>query len=47
MDLKIDANSILVDVEKSIDEDTFKRSFMNVVKGKITGLASAFANRNN
>ncbi len=45
--LKIDANILLADVEKNIDEDTFKKSFMQVVKGKITGLASAFANRNN
>lgn len=45
--LKIDANILLADVEKHIDEDTFKKSFMQVVKGKITGLASAFANRNN
>ena len=44
--LKIDAASMLADVEKSIDEDTFKRNFMKVVKGKVTGLASAFANRN-
>ena len=47
MNLKIDANSILADVEKSIDEETFKNSFMQTVKGKITGFASAFSNRNN
>jgi hypothetical protein len=45
--LKIDANILLAGVEKNIDEDTFKKSFMQAVKGKITGLASAFANRNN
>jgi hypothetical protein len=45
--LKVDAQTILADVEKTIDEETFKKSFMQVVKGKITGLASAFANRNN
>lgn len=45
--LKIDANTLLTDVEKKIDEETFKKSFMQVVKGKITGLASAIANRNN
>ena len=44
--LKIDANAILTSVEKTIDEETFKRSFMQVVKGKITGLASAISNRN-
>jgi hypothetical protein len=47
LNLKIDAQTILADVEKTIDEETFKKSFMQVVKGKITGLASAFANRNN
>lgn len=45
--LKIDANTLLVDVEKTIDEETFKKSFLQVVKGKVTGFASAFANRNN
>ena len=45
--LKIDASTLLTSVEKTIDEETFKKSFMQVVKGKITGLASAIANRNN
>ena len=45
--LKIDAATLLTSVEKTIDEDTFKKSFMQVVKGKITGLATAIANRNN
>ena len=45
--LNIDAATLLTSVEKTIDEETFKKSFMQVVKGKITGLASAFANRNN
>ncbi|MDG1039344.1 MAG: hypothetical protein P8H13_10485 [Polaribacter sp.] len=47
VNLNIDANILLADVEKKIDEETFKKSFMQVVKGKITGLASAIANRNN
>lgn len=47
VNLNIDANTLLTDVEKKIDEETFKKSFMQVVKGKITGLASAIANRNN
>ena len=47
VNLSIDASTLLTSVEKSIDEETFKKSFMQVVKGKITGLASAFANRNN
>jgi len=47
VNLSIDAATLLTSVEKTIDEETFKKSFMQVVKGKITGLASAFANRNN
>lgn len=47
VNLNIDPAILLTSVEKSIDEATFKKSFMQVVKGKITGLASAFANRNN
>ena len=47
VNLRIEASTLLTDVEKTIDEETFKKSFMQVVKGKITGLASAFANRNN
>ena len=47
VNLNIDAATLLTSVEKTIDEETFKKSFMQVVKGKITGLASAFANRNN
>jgi len=47
VNLKIDANTLLTDVEKRIDEETFKKSFMQVVKGKITGLATAIATRNN
>lgn len=47
VNLSIDAATLLTSVEKTIDEETFKKSFMQVVKGKITGFASAFANRNN
>jgi hypothetical protein len=47
VNLNINANTLLTDVEKKIDEETFRKSFMQVVKGKITGLASAIANRNN
>jgi len=47
VNLSIDAATLLTSVEKNIDEETFKKSFMQVVKGKITGFASAFANRNN
>ena len=47
VNLTIDARTLLTNVEKTIDEETFKKSFMQVVKGKISGLATAFANRNN
>lgn len=47
VNVSIDAATLLTSVEKTIDEETFKKSFMQVVKGKITGFASAFANRNN
>lgn len=47
MHLKIDASLMLTEVEKSIGEDSFKRNFMNTLKGKVTGLAVAFSNRNN
>ena len=47
VNVNIDAATLLTNVEKTIDEETFKKSFMQVVKGKITGFASAFANRNN
>ncbi len=47
VNLTIDAKTLLTSVEKSIDEETFKNSFMQVVKGKISGLATAFSNRNN
>ena len=47
VNLKIDANTLLTDVEKQIDEAAFRNNFMQVVKGKITGLASAISNRNN
>lgn len=46
-DLKIEASTLLADIEKNIDEESFKRDLMQVVKGRITGLAIAFANRNN
>lgn len=47
VNLKIDANTLLTDVEKKINEERFKNSFMQVLKGKINGLATAIANRNN
>lgn len=45
--LRIDAQTVLAEVERHIDEETFKKNFMQVVKGKINGLASSFSNRNN
>ena len=45
--LAVDASVLLASVEKTIDEETFKNRFMQVVAGKITALAIAFSNRNN
>ncbi len=45
--LAVDASVLLASVEKTIDEETFKNRFMQVVTGKITALAIAFSNRNN
>lgn len=45
--LAVDASLLLASVEKTIDEETFKNRFMQVVAGKITALAIAFSNRNN
>jgi hypothetical protein len=47
VNLKVNASTLLTAVEKTIDEETFKKSLLQVVKGKINGLASAFSNRNN
>ena len=47
MNLKIDATIMLAEIERTIDEDSFKRNFMRTIKGKVTGLAIAFQNRNN
>lgn len=47
MDIKIDAKTMLAEIEKNIDEESFKRNFMRTIKGKVTGLAIAFSNRNN
>jgi len=47
MHIKIDATTMLAEIEKNIGEESFKRNFMRTIKGKVTGLAIAFSNRNN
>lgn len=47
MNIKIDAKTMLAEIEKNVDEESFKRNFMRTIKGKVTGLAISFSNRNN
>jgi hypothetical protein len=44
--LKVDANTILVEVERSIDDDVFQNNFMKSLKRRVTDIASAIATRN-
>lgn len=44
--LKVDANTILVEVERSIDDDVFQNNFMKSLKRRVTDIASAIASRN-
>ena len=46
-DIKIDASSILAEVEGNINEDTFKNNFLQMIKKKVSDVASAVATRNN
>tara|TARA_R110002050_G_scaffold293646_1_gene450285 strand:- start:320 stop:1132 length:813 start_codon:yes stop_codon:yes gene_type:complete len=43
---KIDPNTILVEVERTIDDDVFQNNFMNSLKRKVSDIASAIASRN-
>lgn len=45
--LKIDANRILAEVEKDIDEDDFQNNFMRSLKKRVSDIAFAIASRNN
>ena len=43
---KIDPNTILAEVERTIDDDVFQNNFMNSLKRKVSDIASAIASRN-
>ena len=43
---KIDANTILAEVERDIDEDDFQNNFMKSLKKRVSDIASAIASRN-
>lgn len=45
--VKVNANSILAEVEQNINEDTFKNNFLQLIKKKVSDVASAVASRNN
>jgi len=44
--LKIDARTILADVERDIDDASFKENFMKIIKKRVSDLATAIASRN-
>jgi hypothetical protein len=44
--LTIDANAILAEVERDIDEDDFQNNFMKSLKKRVSDIASAIASRN-
>ena len=45
--LKIDPNTILAEVEKDVNEESFKNNFYQFIKKRVSGVATAIANRNN
>ncbi len=44
--LKVNPNSILAEVERSIDDDDFQNNFLKSLKTKVSDIASAIATRN-
>lgn len=44
--LRIDARTILADVERDIDDASFKENFMKIIKKRVSDLATAIASRN-
>ena len=44
--LKVDPNTILAEVERSIDDDYFENSFMKSLKRRVSDIAVAIAARN-
>ncbi len=45
--LKVDPNTILAEVERTIDDDDFQNNFMKSLKKKVSNFACAIASRNN
>ena len=45
--LKVNPNTILAEVERSIDDDFFENNFMKVLKKRVSDIAVAIASRNN
>lgn len=45
--LKVNPNSILAEVERTIDDDDFQNNFLKSLKSKVSYIASAIASRNN
>ncbi|APZ47588.1 hypothetical protein BW723_15415 [Polaribacter reichenbachii] len=44
--LKVNPNTILAEVERTIDDDAFQNNFMKSLKRRVTDIASAIASRN-
>lgn len=44
--IKVNPNSILAEVERTIDDDVFQNNFMKSLKRKVLGIATAIAGRN-
>lgn len=45
--LKIDPNTILAEVERDVNEESFKNNFYRLIKKRVSDVATAIANRNN
>ena len=45
--IKINPNTILAEVERTIDDDVFQNNFMKTLKRRVSDIATAIASRNN
>lgn len=45
--LSIDPNTILAEVERDVNEESFQNNFYRLIKKKVSDVATAIANRNN
>ena len=45
--LKVNPETILAEVERSIDDDDFQNNFLKNLKRKVSDIATAIASRNN